>query len=111
MPSCPVCNQEMRKEDADAQSTAYSYEEFACRQDSHFVMSRLVKEELVKIKVRFTEPSGEKLFLKIEYDKGMCEVWGKTSSNDHVVIPHTFTPDFSDLTRLKQKIRTYLVLS
>lgn len=101
----------MVREETDAKSAAYAYEEYACRQESHFVMSRLVQDEMMKIKVRFTEPSGEKLFLKIEYDKGMCEVWGKSNSKDPVIIPHTFIPDFKDLARLKQKIRTYLVLS
>jgi hypothetical protein len=102
---CYVCNEEMRMEHK------ISYIDHYCvpRWDDHHLTIRFVNDKLIKMRLRFTEPDG-RLHLKVHYDEGYSEVWGKPDS-ERIKIPQVIDVDFSDIPKLKNKIRTYLVFS
>lgn len=106
--NCPICNQKLTPINTP---DALLYNEYRCRQDDHFFTSRMKGDQILKVKVRLgSDATNDKLFLRVEYDKGTTEVWTKSYS-DKVTISETMVPDFSDLKRLRNKIKTYLLFS
>lgn len=113
--ACPVCSATLVKEDK------LKYIDYYCKhnRDDHSYGIRYVKDELTKVKVRFREPNKDKLYIKFHYDLGHMEVWGIKNHPENVdpdvpvriTIAGTFIPDFSDVEKLKQKIKTYLIFS
>ena len=105
--NCPLCQAELEV------NNKLKYIDYSCvYKDDHYYAKRIKDGELTKVKVRFTDPtSGEKLYLKINYDLGGSQVWTKSNDNVRTEIQSVWVPDFSDIDRLKNKIRTYLVFS
>lgn len=93
------------------------YLDYACRNDpdTHMYIHRVKRddEKIHQLKVRITEPDGTKLCCKILYDKNLAEVWTGSSTDDsnRIQIGNVFDIDFSDLDKLKQKIRMYMLFS
>lgn len=113
--ACPVCQVTLLKEDK------LKYIDYYCKhsRDDHSYGVRYVRGELIKIKVRFREPNKDKLYIKFHYDLDYIEVWSVKYCSENVdpdvpvriPIAGTFVPDFSDVDKLKQKIKTYLIFS
>ncbi|CAB4196600.1 hypothetical protein UFOVP1290_120 [uncultured Caudovirales phage] len=117
---CPICQSEM--------TSGYGkiiYQDFSCRKDldNHIYLYRYYEafnkanslnqnsEHISELKFRLTESDGFKLYVKIYYDQYRSEVWTKTNDNKRINIPKIITLDFSDLDKLKSKIKTYLIFS
>ncbi len=111
---CPICQSEMVYDYGKI-----IYQDFSCRKDldSHIYLYRYYKEKLdytnhiSELKFRLSDPDGSKLYTKIYYDQNRSEVWTKTNDNKRVNIPKVISLDFSDLDKLKCKIKTYLLFS
>ena len=104
--TCPLCQKDLDIENK------IKYIDYSCTtSDDHYFAKRIKGDEMIKMKVRFTDPDGEKLYFKINYDLGGSQVWTKSNDNIRTEIQSVFIPDFSDITKLKNKIRTYLVFS
>lgn len=111
--NCPICQKQLRKHDM------IKYIDHECRTEEHFYGKRIIQGEMTKLKLRITEPEGEKFYIKFNYDRDLTEVWSIKIVNGYEVhdkskripIIGTFVPDFSDLEKLKQKIKTYLLFS
>lgn len=108
--NCPICQNTLSPE-----QNKIMYQDFVCRKDldSHSFIYRYrpALNEVVQLKVRITEEDGSKLYFKVYYDQDRSEVWTRTNDNERISISHAFKPDFSDLGKLKQKIKTYLIFS
>ncbi len=107
---CPICTKDMIEENK------IKYIDYYCRERAdHFYACRILNNEQIKIKMRFTDTlengTKEKLFLKVNFDEGTSQVWTKNNDNNRIQIDQIFNPDFSDLDKLKVKIRTYLLFS
>ena len=105
---CPICQHPtvIQKEDK-------SYADYICRtnNDEHVYLYRVKGGEVTQLKVRFSEPDGSKLYFKVLYDQDRSEVWTKSNDNERINIGKAFVPDFSDLDKLKQKVKMYLLFS
>ena len=107
---CKICKSEMVISLLDRS--------FYCRNNAndHFYGERFLADTLMKIKIRLTDEGGEKLYISFDYKSNTTEVWSRKLSlrdNDTVKIPidGTFIPDYSDINKLKSKIKTYLLFS
>ena len=63
--------------------------------------------EMVKLRVQFLNKH-ERLALKVHYDEGYSEVW-TTAKSTRFKINQIVIPNFEDIEKLKNKIRTILV--
>ena len=100
---CLVCNQEME----DKNQIAY-VDHFCKKSDDHHFSWRIRNNNLIKLRIRF-KTGTERLCLKVHYDEGYSEVWSKSNTINRVRIDSIIAPDFSDIEKLKNKIRTILV--
>lgn len=110
--NCPICHHEMEM------THLISYKDYYCRGgDEHFYGKRVKNNVLTKLKIRFKEVSGEKIYIKFNYDLNSMQVWSKKpgdfddSRDARIPIEGTFEPDFSDINKLKSKIKVYLTFS
>ena len=105
---CPICNQSTHLDRNDK-----SFKDYICRTnlDEHVYMYRMIKNVMTQMKVRFTDLDGTKLYFKILYDQDRSEVWTKPNDKERINIGKAFIPDFSDIDKLKQKIKVYLLFS
>lgn len=96
------------------------YTDYACYKSSdiHSYRVRLFSGLPLLLKVRLTcnEPKiGNRLFLKMNFQKGISQVWqldmDQKTKSERITINHVFAPDWSQIDKLKNKIRTYLVFS
>ena len=112
---CPICNQETKftGDESSDRSSLYSYEDYGCQanMDGHSYIYRIVDGTLTYLKVRLNDESGAPLFLRVLYDQDIAEVWSKSGFGKKINIGKAFVPDFSDLDRLKNKIKLYMLLS
>lgn len=100
---CLICNREMEI------SHKLMYVDYYCnKQDDHHFAWRVKDNSLAKLRIRFTDGT-TKLHLKVHYDEGYSEVWTKAKSDNRLKINAIVAPDFTDLDKLKNKIRTLLV--
>lgn len=103
--SCPICHLEMKPSDKPYKN------DFNCKaSDDHIYIHRIKDDQISKIKIVFSD-NDNRLFMKVNYDEGFTEVWTKSNNDYRTVIQSVFTPDFSDIERLKSKIKTYLTFS
>lgn len=103
--NCPVCNSILHCRQM------IEHVDYCCKiSDDHHYSFR-VKEDggMTKERIRFTEENGEVLRLKVYYDKGYTEVWSKANSVNRIRIDHLIVPDFTNIPKLKNKIKTFLV--
>lgn len=75
--------------------------------DHHFAM-RVANHNMLKLRVRFGEGE-DKLVLKVHYDQGYSEVWNYSCRDNRYRIDQIIVPDFTDIEKIKNKIRTILV--
>lgn len=118
---CLICQGEMRPHHR------VEYSDYACAQkEDHHFSYRVVEEnmsledggwsfspvgqfKMTKMRIRFTEVDGSSLRLKMHYDKGYSEVWTVANSPNRIRINSIVIPDFDDIPKLKNKIKTYLI--
>lgn len=104
--TCPICDKELSVEEYDG------YKDYHCRSrfDHHYGV-RIKDDEILKVKVRLTDEDGSCIFFKINYDEKVTQVWTLMNQVNRVAVPHIFEPDFTDLSKLKLKMKTYLLFS
>jgi hypothetical protein len=112
--NCPICNKKMSVENK------IKYIDYKCVTDEHYYGVRIVEDTFtnelrpLKVKIRLGDDKVKSFLLKINYDEGFSEVWtrsGKTESANRSRIEKVFTPDFSNMDKLLNKIKTYIVFS
>ena len=119
---CPFCNEKLFMESfisfTDYHHTMidhYFSERLSFVKDSE---SNLIKDEngdfvrnIIKIKLFLLDKSGEKYYLKVNFDDDNFQVWKKNSTVKRNTIQTTFQPDYSNRDALLNKIKTYLIFS
>jgi hypothetical protein len=104
--NCPICQTKLAREHK------ISYIEYHCfpPRDDHHYAKRIKREDssMLQFKVRLTE-SGNNLYLKVDTENGQSFVWSKAGSDERVKIDQIVSTDFSDIDKLREKIKTYLV--
>lgn len=106
---CLVCGNDMELHHQIA------YLDYSCnKHPDHRLTMRVVHnvmmdtKSLAKLRVAFDK---ERLHLKIHYDQKYSEIWAKNNTGQRIKINHIIVPDFTDIEKLKDKIRTLLVFS
>lgn len=119
---CLICRQVMQFH------KGIEHTDYYCgKNDNHHFCYRIVKEDLfieinndwsfseinktkmIKLRIRLLDEDGAAIRLKIHYDKGYSEVWKIANSTDRVIINSIVIPDFNDMIKLKNKMKTFLV--
>ena len=124
---CLVCGKEMEDHHkisyidyncVDHKCNDIDYTRNELRKSDHQLTLRIAYEEwmdgsiqmrtpkLVKLRIAFYR---ERLHLKVHYDDKYTEVWGKVNSSHRTRINQIVVPDFSNIDKLKNKIKTLLV--
>ena len=92
-----------------------AYYDYTCnKQDDHQLSFRIVhnvmmdSRRMTALRIAFYK---ERLHLKVYYDDKYTEVWAKVNSPNRIKINQIIVPDFSDIEKLKNKIRMLLVFS
>jgi hypothetical protein len=84
------------------------WSDYSCSQDDHHFSYRVVDHKMIILRVRFG--TGEsKLCLKVDYLDGRSEVWSRSASAHRIKISRIIVPDFANIDKLKNKIKTCLV--
>jgi hypothetical protein len=90
---CPLCGVEMMKE------SFVIYHDYICNIGDHFYSERAVTEnaisKVIKVKLFVTDTSGEKFYLKINYDEGNCQVWKRDSNSPRKTINSILVPNYN----------------
>jgi hypothetical protein len=118
---CLICSGEMHSHHH------VEHSDFSCAQkEDHHFSYRVVEENMIleeggwsfsavgrfkmtKMRIRLFDEDGSALRLKMHYDKGYSEVWTVPNSPNRIKINSIVIPDFGDLPKLRNKIKTYLV--
>lgn len=111
--NCPICQKQLER------INKIKYIDYQCAGEEHYYGKRIKDSVLTAVKIRFKESDGSKLYIKFYYDTNVTEVWSKKpldqtdqySKQNRIPIDRTFVPDFTDLDKIKQKIKTYLLFS
>ncbi len=90
--------------------------DFICRNKAdHSFMKRMKDDQnplIFKITFKeYYEGIYGSQFIEINFVKGETKVWTKPNERFPIVIPYSFIPDFSDLTKLKSKIKTFFLFA
>ncbi len=92
-----------------------AYYDYVCnKQEDHQLSFRIVHnvmmdtKTMAQLRIAFYK---ERLHLKIHYDEKYSEVWAKVNSPNRIKINQIVVPDFSNIEKLKDKIRMLLVFS
>ena len=103
--NCKICGREMEK----SKMSRTGYLDRSCKsQDDHHFSYRTRDDDIIKMRIRLLD-GNISLRLKIHYDLNYSEAWTVAGSNNRIHINSIVVPDFSDLDKLKNKIRTMLV--
>lgn len=105
---CLVCGDEMQV------AHFIKYVDHVCKKhDDHHLSWRLVDQDghpfLTKLRIRF-QTGSERLCFKVHYDEKYSEVWTGGKS-ERIRINQIIIPNFEDIEKMKNKIRTILVFS
>jgi len=101
---CLVCRREMENRHM------IKYVDWYCAQDDHHFSWRIMGNQMIKLRIRFRS-KGERLCLKVHYDEGYSEVWSKNDTANRLRVNQIVVPNFEDIEKLKNKIRTILVFA
>jgi hypothetical protein len=85
------------------------YTDHVCMQKDHSLTYRVRNGVFAKIRIGF-RGKGEQLHLKVHYDEGYSEVWTWHNSPRTRINQVVYT-DFSDVPKLKDKIKTLLLFA
>lgn len=104
---CPFCNSELEE------CHKILYIDYSCSNFDHTFIKRIVQKDksLWRVKIRFTEPNGEKLYLQIYFKEGFTEVWKHSNNMPRTKVNCVFEPDYNNPESIRNKIRTLLVFS
>lgn len=114
---CPICSRQMEPD------YKVKYLDYSCLSDDHGYSIRLVENPFTKavkqtkIRIRLGRLDDKNYLLKINFDEGYSEVWSSIGTTSHkdvnkrLKIEKTWSPDVSDLEKLKNKIKMYLIFS
>lgn len=109
-PICEICQ---RETNLSFENTIYK--EYICsvEQIPHFYCCCLVNGNILRLQVRLSEDNESSLFFRTLYDQKRSEFWTRKGDivSNRVKVDEIFIPDFSDLDKLKEKIKLYLLLS
>jgi hypothetical protein len=103
---CPICKSEMNKNDL------VSYIDYFCwpiKEDHHY-SRRIRGTELQIEKIRISTKE-ETFYLKLDYSNILSEIWTKPNGSHKVQLDHLINVDFTDLNKLEEKLKTYILFS
>jgi hypothetical protein len=100
---CLICNADMEIHHM------IKYVDYFCPKvaNGHALTIRIKDHKMIKLRVFFNDGI-ERLGLKVHYDEGYSEVWTYFNSKK-IRINQIVIPDFIDIEKLKNRIRTCLV--
>lgn len=105
---CPICKEHLVPVD----SSSNTYNDYHCTTGkNHFFAKRLAMGQLLKVKLRLPDQGNSYLYMKVNFDENSTQVWKKSSEKQRINIDHATSLDFSDIEKIKNKIKTYLLFS
>lgn len=112
---CAICNKKMQFENK------IKHVDYTCVSEEHMYGIRFAEDmftnaiNLTKMKIRLGSKQSYNYMLRINYDDGNSEVWtnngNKLEEIPKAKINQTFTPNLSNVEKIKAKIKTMLAFS
>lgn len=99
---CLVCGQLMRAEHE------LLWSDYVCAQDEHHFSYRVIDDHITIMRLRLGE-GDNRLHLRVFYREKYSEVWRKSGTLNRLRINHIIIPDFTNLDKTANKLKTYLV--
>lgn len=103
--NCPICHSSLIREDSLPEIV-----DLLCCQDDHFFGQRFNKENLIILKIRLKDDD-KNLFVRLNYELNSCNIWIKADQIKPITLSHIIHLDYSNIDKLKQKIKTLLLFS
>lgn len=105
---CPICQEPLELEINERLIELTESEVIICnRIKDHIFIAQTSNQQPQIIKIKFNE-DGKKLFLKLDFQNEEAFLWTKPNDLRPRRIP-LFSPDYSNIPRLKQKLKTLLL--
>lgn len=111
MKKCKICESELIQSIKTIKNI--HYHDYKCNEnlDHHLYIEREIDGELITLKVRLSLDN-EDIIFKINYNECITEIWNTRSEYPEKIIINTIlNPDYSDLNKLKSKIKTFIAFS
>jgi hypothetical protein len=104
---CPICNAQLTEESVFASKNV----DLVCRQEDHLLAKRIsAAGELIIMKLRIKD-GAHKFFAQFNYQDNTTSLWTKANERRPIKVPSIISTDLSNLDKIKQKIKTYLLFS
>lgn len=118
---CPICQSDcliIEKGNTifmgDGNISSITYYDVKCVHEDHMYLGRLKEDKITKIKIRLDD-----LFCKFYFEENFIEIWYVLQyrpaypyfpipAQKRIRINSIFYPDFSDISKLKNKIENFL---
>lgn len=116
---CPICDTTLRESHKPRPYTSSSYPapnpthwtDYSCQYGiNHSYSIRYLEEELVKTKIRLQE-GNDKIFFLLHHQDDRLEIWTQPGQTNRVIIAGLFEPDFTDIVKLREKLKTYVTFA
>jgi len=107
---CPFCHKQLSVFDN------ISYIDYLCpsqAKDHHYAERHSNMNDFLKSKIKIRlSPTEDKLFLRVHLDDNYSEIWTEPGNLSNAIrINHAIEVDFNELSKLENKLRTYIMLS
>ena len=108
--NCPICQRKLTKEHKISHIDYHCYPPLL---DHHYAKRVDRENKLLQVKIRLTEENDTTLYYKIDLEENQSYVWTKPGAIDknRIKIDYAIIPDFTDLEKLKLKLKTYIIFS
>jgi len=104
---CPICSNQLKEEPVFASQET----DLICRQEDHLLAKRMsAAGDLMIVKLRIKD-GAHKFFAQFDYKDNTTSLWTKANERHPIKVPSIISTDLSNLDKIKQKIKTYLLFS
>jgi len=104
---CPICNKQLQEESVFASQEI----DLIYRQEEHLLAKRIsATGDLLLLKLRIKD-GAHKFFVLFDYKDNTTSFWTKTNERRPIKVPSIISTDLSNLDKIKQKIKIYLLFS
>jgi hypothetical protein len=108
---CPICKSNLT---LDSNHTDKKISDYLCKfKEDHFFAIRMKNDYVSKIKVRVLDDDDlkSKLFIKVNFDENTTQVWKSINPSHQIKVKSAIDIDFSNISKIRNKIKTILIFS
>jgi hypothetical protein len=105
--NCPICDSKLDKSHLNKEVLPESIY-LECKHQDHSFFVSFMGKDIRLMKIKFISEDKKKTFLKLDFRDQIGHIWTQPNDPKPKRIP-LFEPDFSNIPRFKQKLKTFLI--